>query len=220
MIFEDRWKGLITREGSRSVTFWSAVILITLGVVVLLGWSVGEPTITSLSPNLVSMKPITATTFILAGLGLLGIYRRWLTLASTALILILVMCLVTSVSAAIMPGRAAPFLLPHLDMVAIISPGMPSVGVLVGFAVAASGLIIWMVGNGPLRPVRRGCGVITVLLGASAIVGYISGIDILFWSIPGVSTAMAVHSALGFIVLGCAVHEADMARYCTEGKGR
>src|SRR5579885_1773176 len=49
--------------------------VIVVGVLVLVGWAVGVPVLTSVVPGLVPMNPATAVAFMLAGLSLLCLRR-------------------------------------------------------------------------------------------------------------------------------------------------
>jgi len=90
--------------------------------------------------------------------------------------------------------------------------GIPSLGTVTAFMLAACGLIMWLVGNGPLRPLRRAMSLLTGFIGCAALFGHLTGIEFLYWHLPNTSSALAAYTAVGFIGLGIAVHEVEMDR--------
>jgi hypothetical protein len=67
--FQGQPKALILRQIARSV----ALAVILIGVVVLVGWTVGSQTLIRVWPGRVVIRANTALCFILSGFSLLGI---------------------------------------------------------------------------------------------------------------------------------------------------
>lgn len=189
--------------------------VVALGVAVLLGWSGGLWAVVSIREDWVSMKPVTALMFILIGAAAMIIQTRWQTLAIVHAALTGVLVVVSTAAAAVksVGGLDGPLLSEAMDSVHTVSPGVPAIGTLLAFSLASFGATIGAIGNGPMRPLRRACGVLVVLFGAASLIGYVTGIDVLYWSVPGVSSAMALHTAVGLMMVGVAVVEMEPIKH-------
>lgn len=153
------------------------------------------------------MKPVTAVSMLSLAFAVFAIGRRWLTVAATCTMGVMSLMLVT-----VQAAMNSPAGLEERPQIPGLSPSLPSVGSVVSLTVCAIGLFLWLIGNGPLRPLRRGCALIAICIGMSAIIGHVTGVEMLYWSLPRVSTGMAIHTAIGIIALGCSIHEIDMRR--------
>ncbi len=182
-------------------------LVTVMGCVVVLGWMVGSRAITQLHPSLVSMKFSTATSFILAGAvcALLHAYRdpsRKHPVSSPGFLLgfSLVLFLMSWV----------PIVFPETGGLSLgddgalsTAPGVPSIGTAAGFSlVAMSG---WWAVAASRRGIR-GLLLAVEVVGWLAILGYVARVPVLYYYAEGVSTAMAVHTALGMVLLGRSRH--------------
>lgn len=82
------------------------------------------------------------------------------------------------------------------------TPGRPSVGTMVCFILMEVAGIMAILGPAMLRPKLPFLGWPVIGLGALAVVGYSIGMPMLYYAVATVSTAMAFHTALLFILLG------------------
>ena len=190
-----------------SFVLFSSVAL--LGGTVILGWVCDIPVFRHIHPEWVSMKFNTALSFLFGGLGgmALGLTRRWpeydwalehvrFFLSLSIFGIMSSLLLVSVVGGEIGITRAFA---DHESGVKTIAPGMPSVGTIIAFSLMAiSGLI------------RRGkhlgaIGIAITWIGILSTIGYVASAPIFYYYIPGYSTAMAIHTGIGFSVAGLAL---------------
>ncbi len=199
------------RRGNNALSFWTAIACVLLGVMALCGHIFHIPILYSLVPGIVpTTKVITAFMFIIIGTSLVAGHTRWVTLSLSLAMLTLIMTGMTLVVSVITtPGPTNPLIDESKDIVQTFKPGVPSLGTLLAFALAACGTIIGTLGNGPMRSIRRGIGWLVAGGGAFALVGYILNVDLLYWFIPGVSSAISALTAIGLILMGTSIHELE-----------
>lgn len=187
------------------------IIVALLGAVVILGWVLGIPELTSILPQWVTMKFTTALAFLLSGI-LLSIctvckdrvgFGSFLTLSVGSLILFgLVLLLFFSALFGFGAGVENIFIPEAEGAVESVEPGLPSLGTLIAF------LLMSLIGIGSameLRSLKVWYGIaggVMVLFGILATTGYIVDVPVLYFRIEGISTAMAIHTALAFVLLG------------------
>jgi signal transduction histidine kinase len=177
-------------------------VAILLGAIVLVGWAVHSTLLIQVAPHLTPMQRNTAAGFVLSGLALLGVVtnRLRLTLVGSALVAVLTLATLLEylfyASFGIDELLGAAYVTTHTS-----DPGRMSPATALCFLVLAVGFVLaWL---GP--PARRSAalGVSGLLVGAagatccaSLLVG---GVDALAW---GNLTRVALHTAVGFFVLG------------------
>jgi len=192
---------------------FGAIVSGVVGITGFCLWPVNHSYPGYISSYLVNMKPITALCFVLMSASVVCIKYKKLTLIATFALSVLLLMLGT-IAVAVLGDSAmrSSLLTERMSLTNSDLIGIPALGTVAAFTLSACGLVVWLVGNGPLRPVRRAMSLMTIVLGVAAILGYVTGLDFLFWSLPNTSSAMAIHTALGFIGLGLAVHEVEMSR--------
>jgi len=188
----------------------ASTVMIT-GVVVMFGWVADIPILTSILPQWVTMKFTTALSFFLSGIVLYFIAislhgRRDLAQivlpVATLLILLLMATLLASVFLSVKTGVEDLFVKEAAGAVKTTVPGRPSAGTMISFImVAISGIFVMF------RPKNIGkilfwFGVIVGSLGAFGVLGYIISVPLLYYTLEGWSTAMALHTAILFTLLG------------------
>lgn len=179
----------------------------SLGMVVLLGWAAGWDVLTRISPHLASMKPLTATCFVLMGsavalLPLAG-RRPWRRI-----------CLAEGTTVAVIGGLTMGEYLsgraiPGLDRA--LFPGRLGEAADAGRMSPATALAFLLLGTGVLAAVRGGpwaravpvTATSAVLIGFVAFLGYVYGVSSLYQI--RAYTSMALHTAAGVMVSGLAL---------------
>lgn len=187
-----------------------------VGLVVLIGWIAGVDIVKTVLPGSVSMKFSTSVSFIFAGLamlaisdGLKGNARPFLTRvvlpASILVIMLFMTSHITSILFSAQVGLDNLFVKEASDPSLTSSPGRPSIATIANFLlIMAAGII--MLANISREKKRRylqGTGLAVGTVGAIAIIGYIASMPSLYY-FSSQSTAMAIHTAILFVVAGAA----------------
>lgn len=186
---------LAQRRGSPAVAFGAAMVAVALGVGSLLTLIVPATGAKSLAPS----SALHAVCFVVLGLSIVAMQRGFYTLASAGTIGTLWLIGVVA-QAALLNERVAAALLRGTDM-----HSLPSAVSIAALACAAAGCFVFLVGNGPLRPVRRACGLLLVLSGLLGM----AGLDAFGAVVPGINGGVSIVTATALVALGVAVHEVE-----------
>ncbi|MBT4823010.1 MAG: hypothetical protein HON70_45310, partial [Lentisphaerae bacterium] len=181
-------------------------VSVALGLTVLVGWYTHSETLIQVLPAFVPMQYNTAVGFLLAGIGLLlaGFGRPRLAMVCGGVVLAL--GLVTLAQYVFGVGLGIDqLLMEHYITVETSHPGRMAPNTALCFGL--TGLALVVLGALPFfrqRPLSLGAlGVAIVALGTVALFGYVSGVETAYgW---GHLTRMAVHTAVGFVVLGIGI---------------
>lgn len=191
----------------RLVKFLSFFVVF-VGALVVIGWIFDIAILKSVLPNLVEMKFVTALCFIASGIVLyVASEEKWedsfivqAIMPSAILLILLIMAtlLITSIFGV---GTSIDnlFIKEKIGAVHTVAPGRPSVLTMVNFIFIAVAGIFVSIGN---RRHLVWIGAIMAIIGCIAVVGYIIRQPILYYLIEGHTTAMAIHTAILFIILG------------------
>ncbi len=205
----------------RSAVRTAALIVIALGVVVLGGWAANVEWLTTLRPGLASMKPNTAISFLLCGVSLWAALspakapRRLGGVCAAAVAAIAAATLLQYV-------LAADF---HIDQALFVdrlstsgSPGRMGPNTASSFLLTALALLL--LDTAPA--IAEAGALIGAVIAFVALAGYLYSVQALY----GIAsyTQMALHTALGLIVLDLAVvaarpHAAAITVVRSEGPG-
>jgi len=181
------------------------------GCMVIFGWISDIGVLKSLSPSWVSMKLATAISFVLSGITLYSIVRAregeiekaQVALSLTSLILVLLMgTLFFSALLKIHTGVENLFVHEWADAVKTAAPGRPSIPTMLNFLLIASAGVLTLLNPAKVRTKLRAIGLIVGAIGALAVVGYILNAPLLYYFREGISSGLALHTALLFILLG------------------
>jgi len=201
----------MTPEKKRKTAKILSLVVIIAGVMVITGWIFDIGILKSISPAWVSMKFTTAIAFVLSGITLYFIARAvegefdkaQVVLSITSLIIILLMgTLFFSAILKIRTGAEDLFIKETAGAVKTVTPGRPSLPTMVNFILIASAGILTTLNPGNLRSKLKIIGVVVGLIGATAVVGYCLNAPHLYYYIEGVNSAIALHTAALFMVLG------------------
>jgi len=185
--------------------------VIIAGFMVIIGWIFNISLLKSIMPGWVSMKFDTAIAFILSGITLYFIVRAvegefdkaQVVLSITSLIIVLLMgTLFFSALLEIRTGVEDLFIKEAAGTIKTVTPGRPSVPTMLNFILIASAGILTTLNPDNLRSKLKIIGVIVGLIGALAIIGYIIDVPILYYYIEGINSAVALNTAVLFVLLG------------------
>ena len=186
-------------------------IVIGVGCMVSMGWFLDIPLLKSILPHWVTMKFSTAAAFIASGAVLYYVVEsqrgkkavaQMVLPVAALLILLLMATLLMSVLLGIRTGIEDLFVKEEAGAVKTTTPGRPSVGTMVDFIlIGVTGLLAVFNPEG-MKKALRWIGLVVAIVGGLAILGYIINAPVLYYTIAGFSTAMAMHTAILFTLIG------------------
>jgi diguanylate cyclase (GGDEF)-like protein len=187
---------------ARSVTLMAGICTALLGLAVMLGWHWHAPSVIQIQPGLVPMQYNTALGFLLGGVGVLCARQQRWTLSAWAGLLMALLGLLTLLTHVLPLNLGLDELfMHHYITVATSQPGRMAPNTALCFGLTGSALLVGaLMQQMPLRwPVLGLLSALTMGLGAAALMGYLLGLPTAYgW---GNLTRMAVHTAVGFMVL-------------------
>ena len=194
----------------KTVEFISIVVSF-LGLVVLAGWYLEIEVLKSILPIWVSMKFSTALSFFISGLILYfsdRILKEESTYSRTILIILILLLWLNMVAfllstfSSFSTGIEEMFVSDVVAPIKTTFPGRPSVGTMLNFILV---VFLGAFGVYDLIKSRFYIYVVSVLImsvAMLAILGYIFSVPMLYYYVEGISSAMAVHTAILFFLLG------------------
>lgn len=185
-----------------------AVFVSLAGLTVAIGWIFDVGILKSILPNLATMKFTTALCFIVSGVVLYAAAEeqkessfivQMILPSAILLILLLMVTLFISTVFGFSTGLDSFFIQEKIGAVNTAVPGRPSIVTMINFIVVA------LAGISILADFKKSLtipGSIILLIGSVAVSGYIFNQPILYYSIAGINTAMALLTALLFMLIG------------------
>lgn len=186
--------------------------VITLGgAIVMAGWILEIEALKSILPFWVTMKFLTALSFFLSGIILYfvaynteggSVLNQIMIAISSILILFFMLNLLLATLFNFSTGIEDLFVHELRDAVKTTLPGRPSIGTMINFT------LVSIAGLTSLFEVKKFnhkiyiIGIIVLIIGSIAVLGYIASIPLLYYTITGYSTAMALHTAILFMLAG------------------
>jgi hypothetical protein len=196
----------------RPIFFVTAISLFVTaaGLAVMAGWIFDISVLKSVFPSMVSMKLSTAIAFAASGITLYFIARAregeieksQVALSITSLVIALLMGLYFFSSIFNITMRLEMIFVKETDAVKSAMPGRPSIPTMMNFILIALAAVMTLLNASRRPPLLKTIGVIVDLTGALAAAGYIFNAPLLYYYIEGVNSAMALHTALLFVLLG------------------
>ncbi len=193
-----------------------ALGIAAMGLFVTMSWIVGFDAAKSLFSATVTMKFSTSVSFLASGFALFATSRHLTTkegshilsqivLPSSLLIILLFMTThISSMLLSTPSGLDNLFVEEEIQTLDTVAPGRPSLGTISNFIlIVAAGVTTLAVSSSIIRNKILFCiGSAIGIIGTLAISGYALASPLLYYSIPNVSTAMAVHTAILFGTFG------------------
>lgn len=194
----------------RSVNFIAGFVVL-ISIAVMLGWFLNISFLKSILPGWATMKFTTALCFLLAGITLYFISQMIqkrvdysliiLSFTSFSILLLMGTLLVSSVSG-IRTGLEDLFVKEAQQAVLTVTPGRPSMGTVIAFMLIAICSVLIMLDRSWSLKIISKIGWMLVVMGSIAVAGYVFNIPVLFFVHESLSFAMAMHTAILFILLG------------------
>ncbi len=207
---KEKWREFVPRGKPNPIIKSLSVFIAAAGLAVMAGWIFDIGALKSISPAWVSMKFTTAFAFVISGISLYFMARSregefdaaQVALSITSFILAILMGLLFfSAVFGIDTGIENLFVRDPGGAESVV-PGMPSVPTMVNFLLIAAAGIMTIVNPGGVPVKLKTTGAAIGLIGALAVTGYIFNAPQLYYYIAGVNSAMALHTALLFVVCG------------------
>ena len=201
----------MTPEKKRKTAKVLSLIVIIVAIMVIIGWIFDISVLKSISPAWVTMKLTTAIAFLLSGITLYFIVtaiegefdKAQVALSIASLIIVLLMgTLFFSSLLKIHTGVDDLFIKETTGSVKTVTPGRPSVPTMLNFILIAAAGILTMLNPKKLLSKLRTIGLTVGIIGAVAVAGYIINAPLLYYFIEGTNSAMAIHTAILFVLLG------------------
>ena len=186
-------------------------IVILVGLIVIIGWFMDISLLKSIMPNWVTMKFSTAVSFVLSGILVLtlSVYQEKklsitpvIILMCSTFLLMIKATLFFSIVVGLNTGIETLFVKEAAGAVQTTSQGRASLVTMLNFVLIAIVGILWLANQEKTTLATQTIGGIITLVGVVASIGYGLNMPALYYSFPDVSTAMAIHTALLFILLG------------------
>jgi hypothetical protein len=187
-----------------------SIIVIAVGVIVTIGWVYDIDILKQISPAWVTMKLSTALSFLSSGfiLYLMNDLRkrnselaRLLLPSPTMFVLFFMGILLVSSLIDVRTGIEDLFVKED-EAVQSVTPGRPSIGTMVSFILIVIASLASLRNAATLNKRLSVVGLTIVVIGVLAVVGYIVNLPMLYYAVEGWSTAMALHTAFLFVLLG------------------
>jgi hypothetical protein len=205
-----KWRESFPREKANPFVKALSLFVAAAGLAVMSAWIFDIVLIKSIAPAFVSMKFSTAFAFVVSGISLYFLVRAregefekaQVALSITSFILTILMGLLFfSDIFGIETGIENLFVRDPGDAKSVVA-GMPSVPTMINFLLIALACIITNINPAELRPKLKTIGAMVGVIGLLAVAGYVFGAPLLYFFIPGVNSAMALHTAVLFVALG------------------
>lgn len=188
------------------------------GAIVMAGWFLDIAVLKSILPVWVTMKFSAALAFVLSGIELYYIARfqkndREVSIIVIPVVSMIILLLMTSLLASTFLGMNVGveemFVKEQSSAIRSVAPGMPSVATMINFVLIAMAGILKISNISVARKLFVMFGVLVALIGAAAVTGYAIAWPPLYFQITGVSTAMALHTAILFCLWGAGMFSAE-----------
>ena len=190
-----------------------ACVSICIGLIVCIGWILDIPSLKSVIPNVVTMKFSTSISFVFSGITVYFISRynegktRFAQIAvpvSGFIVFLFMATLLTASIFGITSGIEQLFVRENSDAVKTPHAGMPSVPTMVNFIlIIVAGMFAFS--ESRLKKLVTSIGWVVSIIGIISIVGYVVNQPILYYYIDNVSSGMAIHTSILFVLLGIAL---------------
>lgn len=204
--------------------FVSTSIVFLGSIAVMCGWIFGIDMLKSLIPGLVTMKFSTALSFLLSAIIVFFALRiaqerkdiSIIIIPAATLTLFLIMgTLLSSAVFGVLSGVEALFVEDRAGAIFTAVPGRPSIGTMFNFLVIGSVGIRALFFYEKKHVFFRMAAHIIMIVSGVALAGFLFNIPLLYYTVPGVSTGMALHTALFFLLLSTAIQNISRMFFAT-----
>lgn len=192
-----------------------SLITIVIGIAVVAGWVFDVATLKSVVPQEVTMKFSTAISFVFSGVILYFVSNHFagkvgndqIAIPISGLVIFLFMAsLLTTSILGIPNGIEQLFVTEDSAAVKTTLPGVPSIPTITNFLLIVVVGMISLNNSYNLRPIRY-MGYAILAVGAVSLIGHLSGQPLLYYYVENISTAMAIHTGILFVLIGYALSQ-------------
>lgn len=197
-----------------TITKTLAIIIIIAGMMVTVGWIFDISSLKSIFPNYPTMKFSTSISFVFSGIGLYFISRYMegkgviaqIAIPASGLVIFLFMAtiLISNITT-IHTGIENIFVKETGSLVKTTTPGRPSVGTMISFILMIPYGIFALSNSDRVRRKSIWFGYVVTGIGTTALVGFATGLPQMYYFIQDVSSAMALHTSVLFVILGTGI---------------
>ncbi len=185
-------------------------IVTASGLAVMAGWIFDIEACKSISPAFISMKFSTAFAFVISGISLYFLVRAHegeiekaqVALSITSFTLALLMGLLLSSAVFGIDTGIESLFVREIGGVKSVVPGRPSMPTMVSFLLIAFAGILTLLNPERPGPKFKITGLTVCAVGAVAVAGYVLNAPLLYYYVPAVNSAMAIQTALLFVLCG------------------
>jgi PAS domain S-box-containing protein len=182
---------------------FTGFLSLALGAVVLLGWYLHEPALIQVNPAFVPMQYNTALGFALGGLALLGVALSWPRIAWITGVIVLLTGVLTLIEYSFgVDLHIDQLFMEHYIDLKTSNPGRMAPNTALCFSLTGLAVLLTTLFRNRTRITSwtATLGALIISLGIVALAGYMIGVEGAYgW---GHMTRMAIHTAIGFIILG------------------
>ncbi len=201
-----------TRFGTERYTISKifAIIVFLVAIVVMIGWIYDISLLKSILPVWVSMKFSTAISFLFSAVILYFFANAQekkrrvsssLLLLSAAVILFFMGTLFVSTLFGVSSGVETLFIQEESGSLHTTQPGLPSVPTMFNFIIISLLALVILLKPHSWKFLLSFGSKTIFIIAATALLGYILNIPLLYYLIPDVNTPMAIHTSILFILL-------------------
>lgn len=192
-----------------------SLITIAIGIAVVAGWVFDVAALKSVVPQEVTMKFSTAISFVFSGVILYFVSNHFagkggndqIAIPISGLVIFLFMAsLLTTRILGVPNGIEQLFVTEDPEAVKTTLPGVPSIPTIINFLLVVAVGMISLNNSYNLRPIRY-IGYAILAVGAVSLIGHLSGQPLLYYYVENISTAMAIHTAILFVLIGYALSQ-------------
>jgi hypothetical protein len=186
-------------------------IVILSGLMVIIGWLFDITVFKSILNFWVAMKFSTAIAFVLSGITLyflspalksgFGLPHIVISIAVYILVLMMGIMFFSALLGA-HTGIEDLFVKEGSGSVKTVFPGRPSLPTISNFLLISLSGILTILKTQRVRRIFKIIGIIIIVSGALAVIGYMINVPLLYYYIQNINSAMAINTAVLFILMG------------------
>jgi signal transduction histidine kinase len=183
--------------------------VIGIGIIVIIGWIFDIHVLKNISSSFVTMKLSTAISFVMSGVIIYlmneikaknsSVAKVYLPAPIIVIIFFMITLLVSNL-AGIRTGIEDIFI-SETEAVKSLTPGRPSVGTMVSFILVIIASLLFTMDQ-QRNKLFFIVGDVIIAISGLSLIGYATDLSFLYYEIENVSTAMALHTSITFILVG------------------
>ena len=189
-----------------------SVAVIIIGLVVMIGWFTDDDALKRLNPDWVTMKFSTAASFFASGIVVFLMNEsrnknseaaKIIIFAPLIIVLFFMATLLVSTISGTTTGVSSLFVKEDASAaLQSVKAGTPSVGTMINFLLIIGVGFTYLLAHPKHKKYSSISGIIVLVLGLIALLGYAIESPPLYYQVEGASGAMALHTAIAFCLLG------------------